>query len=117
MSDKLLVEIDMFNGELDDAVPALIFLANELVEAGTIEINQPVNWNEKKGFAYQVKWRFSEDELRLPLDLDFAQELSDELRELTANISEKGNSAIANLQNSLQMYLDENRIGLFADAY
>jgi hypothetical protein len=115
MSDKLLVEIDMFNGELNDAVPALIFLANELVEAGAIEISQPVNWNAKQGIAYQVKWRFSEDELHLPLELNFVQELNDELKKLTKTISKKGNSAVANLQACLQRYLEEEQPELYAD--
>jgi hypothetical protein len=117
MSDKLLIEIDMFNGELDDAVPALIYLANELVEAGTIDITEPINWKARKGSDYQVKWRFSEDELHLPLDLDFAQELNDELKKLTANISKKKKSAIANLQSCLQSYLEDQRPELCIDAY
>ncbi|MDB5478894.1 MAG: hypothetical protein JWM96_1389 [Alphaproteobacteria bacterium] len=111
MSDKLLVEIDMFNSELNDAIPALIFLANELVESGTIEISNPVNWNEKKGNAYQVKWRFSEDELHMPFDIDFLYELNDELKKIKRNISKNKNSAILNLQTRLEACLKENGVG------
>ncbi|HMQ03536.1 MAG TPA: hypothetical protein PKD26_06445 [Pyrinomonadaceae bacterium] len=115
MSDKLLVEIDMFNGELDDAVPALIYLAHELVEAGVIEINQPVRWNEKTGNAYQVKWRFSEDELHLPLDIDFVSVLRDELESLTATITENHTGAIHSFKEQLDQYLLSCRPLLFVD--
>lgn len=116
MSDKLLVEIDMFNSELNDAVPALIFLANELVESGTIEISSPINWNEKKGNAYQVKWRFAEDELHIPFDIDFLYELNAELKKLRSNITHNKDSAIFNLQTRLETCLQENGISLFTDA-
>lgn len=117
MSDKLLIEIDMFNGELGDVIPALIYLANELVESGTIEISRPVNWSEKKGNSYQVKWRFSEDELNLPFDIDFAQELKDELNSIKPNIPENKPSAIKDLLKQLEERLSESRISLLADAY
>ncbi len=116
MSDKLHIEIDMFNGELNDVIPALIYLANELVESGTIEVESPVNWNEKKSNSYQVKWRFSEDELSLPFDVDFAYQLNDELKNLKRNISKNKNSAILNLQTRLESCLAENGIGLFVEA-
>lgn len=116
MSDKLVVEIDMHNGELNDAIPALIFLANELVESGTIEISNPINWNEKKGNSYQVKWRFSEDELHIPFDIDFLCELNDELKRFKKNIPKNKNSAIVNLQACLETCLTENRVSLFDEA-
>lgn len=55
MSDKLLVEIDLFNGDVDDAVPALIYLTNELYESGVFEVSNPIQWKEKQGNSYQVK--------------------------------------------------------------
>ena len=113
MRDKLLVEIDMFNGELEDVIPALIYLANELVESGTVEISNPKNWNERKGTSYQVKWRFSEDELSVPFDPDFAYQLNHELKTLKANISETDDSAINSLQKSLENLLKANGMSLF----
>lgn len=112
MPDKLLVEIDMHNSELEDAVPALIFLAHELAEAGTIEISRPINWNEKQSNKYQVKWRFSEDELHIPFDVDFLSELNDELKHFKGK---KKNSALKSLQNLLESCLAENRIELFCE--
>jgi len=113
MSDKLHIEIDMYNGELNDAIPALIYLANELVESGTIEIESPVNWKEKQSTQYQVKWRFSEDELHLPFDVDFAHQLNDELRELNGIITKKEKSAIGSLQKLLENCLRANGLTLF----
>lgn len=115
MSDKLLIEIDLHNGQANDAVRALVFLANELVESSTIEISEPVNWNERSNNDYQVKWRFSEDELHLPLELDFVHQLTDELRQLKKTLSRNGQSAIKILQKQLESQLAENRIGLCAD--
>lgn len=115
MSDKLLVEIDMFNGELNDAVPALIFLANELVESGTIEITQPINWNERVGNAYQVKWRFAEDELHLPLDIDFLYQLTGELETLSHTIPNDENSAIACLKDKLEKCMASVGMSLFSE--
>ena len=118
MSDKLLVEIDMHNGELGDAIPALIFLANELVESGTVEISNPVNWKEKTGNSYQVKWRFAEDELsswQISLDADFLFQLNSTLKKIKVNIPENCNSAIENLQNQLESYLADSPLALSAD--
>lgn len=113
LKDKLLVEIDMFNGELQDVIPALIYLANELVESGTVEISNPINWNERKGNSYQVKWRFSEDELCLPFDADFAHQLHHELKHLKPNITKNGDSAINSLQKVLEAALVSNGMSLF----
>ena len=43
MADKLLVEVEMCrNGYAGEAVRALVFLANELIEYTPIEITEPI---------------------------------------------------------------------------
>ncbi len=61
MADKLLVEIDLINGEANNAIPALVFLANQIYEAGVFEVGPRAIWKEKDEFDYQMKWRLSED--------------------------------------------------------
>lgn len=120
MSDKLLVEINLFNGEIDDAVPALVYLTNELYESGLFEISNPIKWNEKQGSDYGLKWRFAEDELsasQIPLDIDFLYQINDTLKRVKQNIPENNDNAIDNLQKRLESLLDSCRIKLFSDAY
>lgn len=119
MSDKLLIEIDMNNGELEDAIPALIFLAHELGESGTIDLCTPVSWQERIGSAYQVKWRFAEDGAtgnQIPLDFELAFRLNDALKTITRNISDSDNITIAELQERLESQLPTDRIPLFYEA-
>jgi hypothetical protein len=116
MKDKLLIEIDMHNGELNDAIPALIFLTNELVESPTIEIFEPAAWKERSHNNYQVKWRFSEDELHIPFEVDFVEQLTDELRSLKQDTSNNSLSAIKTLQTHLESLIAKNRFNLFAEA-
>lgn len=121
MSDKLLIEIDMNNGELDDAIPALIFLAHELSECGTIDLCSPVSWQERIGSAYQVKWRFVEDGAtanQIPLDSELLFQLNNALKTIRRNIADSEENAIVdNLQNQLESCLPTDRIPLFTEAY
>lgn len=121
MSDKLLIEIDLNNGELEDAVPALIFLANELVEAGTIELSSPVRWNEKSGSAYQVKWRFAEVDAandQIPLDLELVFQLNNTLKSISGTISDSTeNTIVDRLQSELESCLPTDRIPMFMESY
>lgn len=119
MSDKLLIEIDMNNGELDDAIPALIFLANELVESGTVDLCSPVSWQERSGSAYQVKWRFSEGGDtgdQIPLDAELAFRLNDALKSIRRNIADSSSNAIDDLQSELESHLPRNGFRLLAEA-
>jgi hypothetical protein len=64
MADRLLVEIEMLNDEADDAVFALIYLANSLAVSPTIDIRDDHDWQEHLYDTYKIKWRFAEDETR-----------------------------------------------------
>lgn len=61
LTDNLHIEIELFNSELDDATPALIWLVNELIENGTIEISEPLSVNTHRGNNFEVRWWFTED--------------------------------------------------------
>jgi hypothetical protein len=120
MKDKLLVEINLNNGEIDDAMPALVFLTNELYESGVFSVSNPVEWNEKKGNDYNLKWRFAEDELsqtQIPLDIDFLYQLNETLKRVTNNIPENSKNTIEDLQTRLASYIEKSPFSLFADAY
>lgn len=120
MSDKLLIEIDMNNGELDDAIPALIFLAHELGESGTINLCSPVSWQERIGSAYQVKWRFTEDGAsgnQIPLDFELLYRLNDILKNIKRNIADSDENTIDELQSQLESYLPTDRIPLLYEAF
>ncbi len=116
MSDKLLIEIEMCNGEAINAVPALIFLAHELTEGGTIEINDPVSWKERAGTDYEVKWRFAEDECHIPFDIDDLFDLHRELQMMTGRMAKNQTRTIATFLNRLKSELDEHSTELFAEA-
>ena len=119
MSEKLHIEIDMINGELDDAIPALIFLAHELVESGTIDLCSPVVWQERTGGAYQVKWRFSEGGDtgdQIPLDAELAFRLNDALKSIRRNITDSRRNAIEELQSELESHLPRQGFTLLAEA-
>lgn len=107
MRDKLLVEIDLFNGEINDALPALAFLSNELYEAGVFEVSSAPRWNEKVGHAYELKWRFSEAEssnFQVSLDLGLVYSLIDTLSELNGNIPESKEKAIGAIKSKLEAH-------------
>lgn len=90
MADKLLIEIDMVNGDAADAVRALVYLANEIVESSTIEITDVPQWRERANDAYQLKWRFAEDALsswQLSIGVDLALQINDALREAQSSLS------------------------------
>lgn len=83
MADKLLVEVDMVNGDTEDAVRALVFLANEIVESSTIEITDTPKWRERTNSVYQMKWRFAEDTIsswQLSIGVDLAVQINHALR-------------------------------------
>jgi hypothetical protein len=83
MSDKLLIEVEMANGDAEEAVRALVFLANELIEYSPLEIREPIEWKQKAGDYYRLKWRFSEDALsswQVTLNADLVVQLTDALR-------------------------------------
>lgn len=105
----------MHNGSADDAIRALVYLANELVECPTVEIATPASWNERTNNTYQVKWRYAEDELRLPFDIDFVCQLNDELKMLKRNIPENAISAIKTLQGQLETCLAGTYASLFTE--
>lgn len=120
MSDKLLVEINLFNGEIDDAVPALVYLTNELYESGVFEVSGQLKWNEKQGSDYELKWRFAESELsesQVTLDVDLLYQISDTLKRFKENIAESEGNAIEKLQKRLESYLSNCRVSLLTDAY
>ena len=90
MADKLLVEIDLLNNEVEDAVPALVFLTNQLYEGGgAFAVGNRSNWNEKKDAVdYEMKWRISgEDEFveTIPVELDTLLQLQTLLANVVAN--------------------------------
>ena|SRR5436190_16662436 len=116
MSDKLLIEIEMCNGEINNAVPALIFLAHELSESGTIEINDPVNWKERTGLDYEVKWRFAEDECHIPFDIEDLYDLHRELQIIAGRSAKNQSRTISAFLNKLQSELNERSTELYAEA-
>ena len=93
MSDKLLVEVEMANGDAEEAVRALVFLANELIEYSPLEITEPIEWKQKAGDAYRLKWRFAEDALsswQVVIDADLAMQLTEALRTAQRALNDKG---------------------------
>ena len=89
LSNDPLVEIDIVNGNATDAVRALVFLANEIVESSTIEITDVPQWRERVNDAYQLKWRFAEDALsswQLSIGVDLALQINDALREAQSSL-------------------------------
>jgi len=87
MSDKLLVEIDLLNNRIEDALPGLVFLTNELYEAGLFEVGARSNWEEKEGFDYKMKWRCTEEDEfveTIPVEDDFLLQLKSLCSKLNA---------------------------------
>lgn len=60
-SNKLKIEIEMNNGEVSDAVEALIFLANELNENGCIVISTPPDIQNHSRASFKIQWEFTEE--------------------------------------------------------
>lgn len=90
MGDKLLVEIELHNGLVDDALPGLIFLTNEICESGVFEVGARSNWREKLGGDYAMKWKFTEEEEppnAVPVDLDDLFELEALIKKLPSEES------------------------------
>jgi hypothetical protein len=94
MADKLLVEVEMCrNGHAGEAIRALVFLANELIEYSPVEITEPIEWRQKAGDDYRLKWRFSEDALsswQVVIEADLAVQLTEALRTAQLALNEKG---------------------------
>lgn len=81
------------NGNAGEAIRALVFLANELIEYSPIEITEPIEWRQKAGDDYRLKWRFSEDALsswQVVIDADLVVQLTDALRTAQLALNENG---------------------------
>ena len=90
-----------YNGE---AVRALVFLANELIEYAPIEITEPVEWRQKAGDGYRVKWRFSEDAMsswQVVIDANLAVQLTEALRTAQLALNQKGSRDKNTLKSAL----------------
>jgi len=61
MADKLLVEIELLNDRAEDAVFALVYLANQLAGSPVVQIGDDDHWEEEIYEQYKIKWRFAED--------------------------------------------------------
>jgi hypothetical protein len=82
MSDKLLIEIEMNNGDTVEAARALIYLANELFQYSPVRIASPIEWQQTASDDYRLKWRFSEDALsswEVSIGADLAMQISQAL--------------------------------------
>jgi hypothetical protein len=60
MADKLLLEVEMLGGKSEDAVFALLNLANRLAESPTIHIKDRREWEEYECGDYRLRWRFTD---------------------------------------------------------
>jgi hypothetical protein len=69
MADKLLIEVEMLNERADDAVFALLYLANSLAESPTIHIKNEHEWEEHIYDSYRLKWRFADEAQSAPRPL------------------------------------------------
>lgn len=95
----------MCNGNAVEAVRALVFLANELIEYSPIEITEPIEWRQKAGDDYRLKWRFSEDvnsSWQVTINADLAVQLTDALRTAQLALTEKGNRRNHTLSGALE---------------
>ena len=93
------------NGYAGEAVRALVFLANELIEYAPIEITEPIEWRQKAADDYRLKWRFSEDALsswQVVIDADLALQLAEALRTAQLALNEKGNRRNHTLTDALE---------------
>ena len=83
----------MANGDAEEAVRALVFLANELIEYSPLEVREPIEWKQKAGDNYRLKWRFSEDTLsswQITLNADLVVQLTDALRTAQLALDDRG---------------------------
>ena len=93
------------NGNAGEAIRALVFLANELIEYSPIEIAEPIEWRQKAGDDYLLKWRFSEDAMsswQVVIDADLAVQLTDALRTAQLALNEKGSRRNNTLTGALE---------------
>lgn len=60
MATKLLLEIDLLTDKAEDAIGALVFLANELIRNPIVQVRD--DWENETGDAYLLRWRFEEQE-------------------------------------------------------
>jgi hypothetical protein len=107
MADKLLVEVEMNKGEAEEAVRALVYLANELIEYCPIEISEPVVWREKTSDDYRMKWRFTEDTQsqssgQVVISADLAIQLTETLRTAQTALNEKRNHRNGTMDAALE---------------
>lgn len=95
----------MCNGDAVEAVRALVFLANELIEYSPIEITEPIEWRKKAGDDYRLKWRFSEDihsSWQVTINADLAVQLTDALRTAQLALSEKASPRNRTLNSAVE---------------
>lgn len=116
MADKLLVEVEIIDNRLEDAVPALVYLANELTENEIIEIATPPAWREKDARGYALKWRWSEDEMQVPFPIDDLWELEQELTVLIGKSSKSQPRILSTFLKHLRSELEERETDLWAKA-
>ena len=93
------------NGHAGEAIRALVFLANELIEYSPMEIAEPIEWRQKAGDDYRLKWRFSEDAMsswQVVMDADLAVQLTDALRTAQLALNEKGSHRNHTLSSALE---------------
>jgi hypothetical protein len=105
MADKLLVEVEMIRGDAEEAVRALVYLANELIEYCPIEISEPVVWREKSSDDYRMKWRFAEDtqsSWQVVIGADLAIQLTETLRTAQTALNEKRNQRNGTMDAALE---------------
>lgn len=84
----------MLKGDAEEAVRALVYLANELIEYCPIEISDPIQWREKISNDYRLKWRFTEDVMsswQVVINADLAVQLTETLRTAQIALTEKRN--------------------------
>jgi hypothetical protein len=65
MVNKLLIEVELLNGKAEDAIFALLYLANNLAESPSIPpigaSGRALRWEEYVYDSYRLKWRFVEE--------------------------------------------------------
>lgn len=95
----------MTNGDAVEAVRALVFLANELIEYSPLEVREPIEWKQKAGDDYRLKWRFSEDVLsswQVTLNADLVVQLTDALRTAQLALDDRGKRQNNTLTDALE---------------
>lgn len=116
MADKLLIEIEIIDQRLEDAVPALVYLANELTENEVIELTSPPAWRQKGGSGYDLKWRWSDNEVQIPFGVDNIWELERELTNLIGPKADKQSPLLTSFLKYLREELAEHTTDMYAEA-